>query len=101
MEILGCGAIPIAKIKMSIAEMHNDSGQVVLCEKLSMTEGFWTVVPRHLAKKLTVGDTVTIICVPVKDFKFATETLALMKHTGERMSELIFDREEYYKLLST
>ncbi len=101
MKVLSCGAIPITTITMVIGEMHNDGRNVILTDREMRGEDrpFWTPVPKHVSKKLNVGDTITVVCVPVSGFSFGTETLAVKKFTGERTSEIIYDREDYSKHL--
>mgnify|MGYP003474911905 CR=1 FL=1 len=96
MKVIGCGSIPTATIKMVIATMHKDGNQVTITEKQEgEVKPFWTSLPKHVAAKLAVGDTVTVVCVPVKDLAFATETLAVIKHTSELSSVQLFDRANY------
>ncbi len=93
--------MPIAAIKIVIGEMVKEGNNVILHDK-DNKEGtnkpFWVSVPKHIAKKLEVGNTVTVVCVPVKDLRFATETLALTLHTTEMSSEQLFDRASYLDL---
>lgn len=97
MKIHTIEAIPIAMITFTIGEMQRDSGEMLLIEKNGEEKSFSTPVTRHVAKKLRVGDKVTVICVPDHLLQHATDTLALTKHKDTRSSQTVFDRNNYLK----
>ncbi len=102
MKVLSCAAIAIATITITIAKMHNANKEVIVTDEDStgVDKPFWAPIPKHISKKLNVGDMITLVCVPVAGFKFATETLAVKKITGERTTEIIYDRGSYSNYLS-
>ena len=97
MEVLGCGSIATVTMKMVIGEMRKEGRNVIIYDQEEVRgKKFFTPIPKSVADKLSVGDTVTIICVPVKDLSFATDTLALTKQIREHHSEQILCRNSNY-----
>ncbi len=98
MEILGVKSIATATIKFTIDEKQKDGKNVMLKEKDEAgKKGFWTLVSKSLADKLEIGNTITVVCTPVSDLSFATETLGLILHRSDSVSEQLYDRGNYLK----
>ncbi len=96
MKVLGCGSIPVATIKMKIAEMQKDGkGFQVYDVRENSKKPFWVFMPQSVVKKLHVGDTIVVTCTPNETLEFATETLIVTKFTGPNSAEEIFNRDIY------
>ncbi len=90
--------MPIAAIKIVIERMQKQGNDIILHDKdnkESTGQPFWVPVPKSVGQKLEVGNTVTVVCVPMKNLSCATETLALVLHTSDMSSRDLFDRDKY------
>ncbi|MBX4206445.1 hypothetical protein KW784_01530 [Candidatus Parcubacteria bacterium] len=82
MDILGCDAVVVARIRFRIDWMSPGSGPVELRENLPGGKRFSTWVPKKWAAQLSEGDEVEVLCAVSPDFSLGRETYVLAKKEG-------------------
>ena len=89
MQILGCKAFPVARIRMEVSDIGfaGKDGVNIVDNSSGKRTTIW--IPRSVANKLTVGDIIEALCLVSPNFRLGMETYAVAVRRGN-VTETIY-----------
>lgn len=102
MQILGCKAVSVVRIRMTIDEIGTPEkrGMVSIIERRASAT-ITVYVPKKVVKDLAVGDVIEVLCIPSPDLKFGWQTFALAKKRGNITDTLFSENDMWQDLFSS
>lgn len=96
MNVLGCTSVAVIRVEMTVGRTRPEGRELKVSETEDGKEGFAIWVPRRLEDKIRIGDTLVVLCIPNPHLFDASETMAVAKKEGLRMTAIIYSRSSFW-----
>ncbi|MDP1689646.1 MAG: hypothetical protein Q8L52_00335 [bacterium] len=95
MKILGCTAVAVARVEMSVDQMRTEGKSVCVSETQNGIVNFSVWIPRRLEKDIQYRDTLVVLCIPTKNLSTAPETMVVAKKEGAKTT-IIYSQSSFW-----